>query len=62
MATLMLVIVDLYADTHRIESIPVSDAADVRAAIDSHAGYVVEGPTFTLDDDDNVTYHATIVI
>jgi hypothetical protein len=60
MSTLLLTIVNIDADTSHVESIPVADASDVRTIIASRGGYLAEGPTFTIDDADAVTYHATI--
>ena len=62
MLTLLLTIVDIDADTSNVESIAVADASDVRTILASRGGYLAEGPTFTIDDADAVTYHATIAI
>lgn len=60
MSTLLLTIVNIDADTSSAETIPVADASDVRTILASRGGYLVDDPTFTIDDDDAVTYHATI--
>lgn len=62
MLTLLLTTIDIDADTSDVESIPVADASDVRAILASRGGYLVDEPTFTIDDDDAVTYRATIAM
>lgn len=62
MLTLLLTTIDIDADTSNVESIPVADASDVRTILASRGGYLVDDPTFTIDDDDAVTYRATIAM
>ena len=60
MPTLLLTIVNIDADTSNVESIPVTDASDIDGILASRGGYLVNDPTFTIDDADAVTYRAII--
>ena len=62
MTTLSLTIVNIDADTSHVESLTIADASEIDGILASRGDYLAEGPTFTIDDDDAVTYHATITI
>jgi hypothetical protein len=59
--TLLLTIVNIEADTSHVESLTIADASEIDGILASRDGYLVDDPTFTIDDD-AVTYHATITI